>query len=67
MIGLTITLGILCIAFAIAIATQDGKNAKLTADNALMKGRVEEMEKAVASRPAADDKSAGFLLYSGKT
>lgn len=57
MIGLTITLGILCIAFAIAIATQDGKNAKLTADNALMKGRVEEMEKAVASRPAADDKS----------
>ena len=57
MIGTIITLGIFCLVFGIMIVRQFDKNAALTADNALLKGRMEAMTEAAATKPAEDGKS----------
>ena len=40
MLGLTVTLGVACLILIAMLSTQDNKNAKLTAENSLMKGRM---------------------------
>ena len=50
MLGIIIVLSIVCVLLITKVSVQDNRNAKLTAENGLMKGRMEAMQERLAER-----------------
>lgn len=71
MLGIIIVLSIVCVLLITMVSVQDNRNTKLTAENGLMKGRLESAKEKLASRtsvenePLSEDAIAESIRYVG--
>ncbi len=71
MLGIIIVLSIVCVLLITMVSVQDNRNTKLTAENGLMKGRLESAQEKLASRtfveeePLTEDAIAESIRYVG--